>query len=162
MRIHIIVAAAENGVIGRDGQMPWRIPEDLKRFKALTMGHPIVMGRKTWESIGRPLPGRENVVITRQKLELRGATVVHSLDEALAHVAAREAGDAFVIGGGEIYAQALPRADVVHLTRVHGPFEGDARFPPLGTEWREVAREARLQEMPERLRFDFVTYERAR
>lgn len=160
MKVHIVVAAAENGVIGNNGQMPWRIPEDLKRFKALTLGSPIVMGRKTWDSIGRPLPGRENVVITRQKLAPTGATVVHSLDEALERCRAKGAKDCFVIGGGEIYAQALPRADVVHLTRIHQRFDGDARFPALGPEWREVARESRLQEAPERLRFDFVTYER--
>lgn len=158
--MHVIVAASENGVIGRGGAMPWRIPEDLKRFKALTMGSPVVMGRKTWDSIGRPLPGRENVVVTRQPLVLAGATVVHSLDEALEHCRSRGTADCFVIGGGEIYAQALPRADVVHLTRIHQRFDGDARFPALGPEWREVAREARLQESPERLRFDFVTYER--
>lgn len=160
MKIHVIVAAASNGVIGKDGAMPWRIPEDLKRFKALTMGHPILMGRKTWDSIGRPLPGRENIVITRQKLDLAGATVVRSLDEALDHARARGATDAFVIGGGEIYQQALPRADVVHLTAVHAAFEGDVRFPALGGAWRETARETRAQDAPQALRYDFVTYER--
>jgi dihydrofolate reductase len=160
MRIHVIVAAAENGVIGRGGQMPWRIPEDLKRFKALTMGHPMIMGRKTWDAIGRPLPGRESVVVTRQKLDLAGATVAHSLDAAISHCRARGASDAFIVGGGEIYAQALPLADVVHLTRIRATFEGDASFPPLGPAWRESAREPRSQVEPQPLAYDFVTYER--
>lgn len=162
MRIHVIVAAAQNGIIGRDGQMPWRIPEDLKRFKALTMGHPIVMGRKTWRSIGRPLPGRENVVITRQKdFRAEGATLLHSLQEALDHAAARGASDVFVIGGGEIYAQALPLASVVHLTQVRASFEGDASFPSLDpSTWRETAREEHSQAEPQPLAYDFVTYER--
>lgn len=163
MRIHLIVAAASNGVIGRDGAMPWRIPEDLKRFKALTMGHPMIMGRKTWDSIGRPLPGRESIVVTRQKLDLPGATVVHSLDAALAHARARGAPEVFVVGGGEIYRQALPFADVVHLTEVHASFEGDASFPSLpSSDWRETARERREQAEPQKLAYDFVTYERRR
>jgi len=165
MRLHVIVAAAQNGIIGRDGAMPWRIPEDLKRFKALTMGAPIVMGRKTWDAIGRPLPGRESIVITRQTgFRAEGAVVVHSLDEALAHTRGRDVPEAFVIGGGDVYRQALPLADVVHLTQVHGAFEGDASFPPLeASEWRETGREARAQDAPlEPLRYDFVTYERRR
>lgn len=164
MRVHLIVAAAENGVIGRDGAMPWRIPTDLKRFKALTMGHPVIMGRKTWESLGRALPGRENVVVTRQShFRAEGAVVVHSLADAVAHARNAGATDAFVIGGGEIYRQALPAADVVHLTRVHASFEGDATFPPLDpSQWRETAREPASQQEPQPLRFDFVTYERAR
>ena len=161
MRIHLIVATASNGVIGAKGQMPWRIPEDLKRFKALTLGHPMIMGRKTWDSIGRPLPGRESIVVTRQKLELPGATVVHSLEEGLERARARGATDVFVIGGGEIYRQALPLAQVVHVTRIHERFDGDVSFPPLDASWREVAREKRLQEGAQPLRFDFVTYERA-
>lgn len=163
MRVHVIVAAAENDIIGRDGAMPWRIPEDLKRFKAITMGHPILMGRKTWAAIGRPLPGRENILITRQKeFSAPGATVLHSLHEALDHASARGASDVFIIGGGEIYRQALPLADVVHLTRIHAKFEGDASFPSLDPSWREVAREPREQQEPTPLAYDFVTYERPR
>ena len=161
MRVHVIVAVAENGVIGREGAMPWRIPEDLKRFKALTMGHPILMGRKTWEAIGRPLPGRENIVITRQKgFAAEGATVVHSLGDAMEHARARGATDVFVIGGGEIYKLALPLAQVAHVTRVHASFEGDATFPPLDRGWHEKAREHGEQKEPTPLRYDFVTYER--
>ncbi|MFA5862918.1 MAG: dihydrofolate reductase [Candidatus Thermoplasmatota archaeon] len=142
MRVVIIVAAAENGVIGRDGKMPWHLSEDLKRFKRLTMGHPIVMGRKTWDSIGRVLPGRENIIITRQAgFAAPGATVVGSIAEAIDHARKAGASDVFIIGGAQTYAQALPLADVVELTRVHASPEGDARFPALGPEWREVARE---------------------
>ena len=163
MKVHLIVAVAEGGVIGAENKLLWRIPEDLKRFKAITMGHPILMGRKTWDSIGRPLPGRENVVITRQKLDLPGATVVHSLEEALEHARARGASDAFVIGGGEIYRQALPRADVVHLTEVHARFDGDVTFPSLPSSgWREIGREARQQAEPQPLSYSFVTLERRR
>lgn len=162
MRVHLIVAAAENGVIGRDGAMPWRIPADLRRFKAITMGHPIIMGRKTWDSLGRALPGRENIVVTRQRgFHAEGATVLHSLPDAVEHARESGATDAFVIGGGDIYRQALGAADVVHLTRVHASFEGDATFPPLDpAHWRETAREPASQETPQPLRFDFVTYER--
>lgn len=161
MRIHMIVAVAKNGVIGREGAMPWRIPEDLKRFKAITMGHPIVMGRRTWASIGRPLPGRENLVITRQKdFQAEGATVVHSLSDAMEHARARGASDLFVIGGGEIYRQALPLAQVAHVTRVHAEVEGDVTFPDLDPGWHEIDREGRSQTEPIPLRYDFVTYER--
>lgn len=159
MAVVIVVAAAENGVIGAAGKIPWHIPEDLKRFKALTMGHRIVMGRKTWASIGRALPGRESVVVTRQAgFRAEGARVVASLDEALEGAT----GDVFVIGGGEIYREALPRADRVELTRVHAKVEGDVTFPALDpTAWREVAREPRSQTTPQPLAYDFVTYERA-
>lgn len=162
MRVHVIVAVAENGVIGREGRMAWRIPEDLKRFRRLTTPHPIIMGRKTWASIGKALPERENVVITRQKaFAAPGAVVVHSLGEALDHARARGATDAFVIGGGEIYREALPLADVLHVTHVHARVEGDATFPPIeATRWRETAREEREQADPQPLRYAFVTYER--
>lgn len=147
--VTLIVAVADNGVIGNNGKIPWHVSEDLKRFKALTMGHPIVMGRKTWESIGRALPGRENVVITRQpNYHAQGATVVASLREALATRA-----DAFVIGGGEIYREALPLATKIELTRVHASPEGDATFPKLGPEWVETHREAREG-------YSFVTLQR--
>lgn len=128
----MIVAAAENGVIGRDGALPWRLPDDLKRFKQLTLGHPIIMGRKTWESIGRPLPGRLNIVVTRQQAYAAdGCRVVASLQEALA--VAREAGTgrAFVIGGADLYTLALPLADSIYFTRVLAEVEGDTRLPHI-------------------------------
>ena len=153
LRVTLIVAVAANGVIGNHGKVPWHIREDLQRFKRLTMGHPIVMGRKTWESIGRALPGRESVVVTRQEgYRAEGATVVASLAEALA-----TRPDAFVIGGGEIYREALPLADRVELTQVHAVFEGDTTFPPLGPDWIEVAREEYPEGQPS---FAFVTLER--
>ena len=136
--VSIIVATDQRGAIGRGGGLPWRLPDDLKRFKALTMGKPIVMGRKTWDSIGRPLPGRHNIVVTRQPgLELPGVSVVASLDEAVQ--AAGDVPEVCVIGGAEIYRLALPRADVIHLTRVLAVLDADTYFPALdASEWDEV------------------------
>ena len=144
MTLSILVAVSSNGAIGKDNRLPWKISADLKRFKKLTMGHPIIMGRKTWDSIGRPLPGRANIVITRdRKLSAEGAIVVHSLEEALAAAARSDGSDeVFVIGGEQIYQMALSRADRVYLTRVHIPIEGDAFFPELDGEiYSETARE---------------------
>ncbi len=135
MKIALIVAAARNGVIGGGNKMLWRVPEDFAHFKRTTMGHPIVMGRKTWESIGRPLPGRRNVVVTRNPdYRAEGAELAPSLEAAFKML--NGDGTVFVIGGGEIYRQALPRADVVWLTRIGADFEGDATFPDLPeTQW---------------------------
>ena len=137
----IIVAVAQNGVIGDRNALLWHISEDLKHFKALTSGHPVVMGRKTYESLGRPLPNRTNVVISRQELEIPGCRVVHSLDEALALFPEEE--EVFIIGGAQIYAEALPRADRFYLTRVFHDYEGDTHFPEWNEElWRLVSSEA--------------------
>jgi dihydrofolate reductase len=139
MKIAIIVAMGTNRVIGRDNEMPWHLPADLKHFKQTTLGKPVLMGRKTHESIGRPLPERANIVITRDRdYDAPGCTVVHSIEEAL-----RAAGDGevMVIGGAEFYRQILPRADTIYLTLIHQTFEGDTRFPELpDTDWREVER----------------------
>jgi dihydrofolate reductase len=135
-RIVIVVAAARNGVIGRDGGMPWRLPTDLKHFKALTLRRPVVMGRKTWQSIGRPLPGRPNIVITRDTgFEADGATRVGSLEEGL-HVAgekARELGvdEICIIGGGQIYRDAIAMADTIEITVVEADLDGDTVFPAI-------------------------------
>lgn len=139
--VTLIVAVADNGVIGRDNALPWHLPEDLKRFKRLTMGKPILMGRKTYESIGRPLPGRHNIVVTRDTNYRReGVTVVHDVDAALA--AAGPVPEVMVIGGSELFRTLLPRAGRVHLTRVHGAVEGDVVWPALDDrEWRVVERE---------------------
>ena len=138
--ISIIVAVARNGVIGGGNTLLWHISEDLKRFKALTTGHPVVMGRKTFESLGRPLPNRTNVVVTRQHIEIPGCTVDGSLEEALALFPAQE--EVFVTGGGQIYAQALPLADRIYLTTVMRDYEGDTRFPDWNRSgWTEVFRE---------------------
>jgi dihydrofolate reductase len=146
----LIVAMSENRVIGVDNRLPWSIPEDLKRFKRITNGHPIVMGRKTYESIGRVLPGRTNIVITRERLyRVEGGAVVHSLDEAL-EWARRSPGadEIFVIGGAEIFRLALPLAHRIYLTEVKWPFEGDTFFPDFDErQYREVTRE-RLSESP--------------
>lgn len=138
--ISIIAAVADNGVIGDNNSLLWHIREDMLRFKRITSGHPVVMGRKTFESIGRPLPNRTNVVISRQEIAIECCTVVHSLEEAAAMFPREE--EIFVIGGAQIYAQALPLADKVYLTLVHRDYEGDTSFPPLnGSGWTEVARE---------------------
>lgn len=131
-RISIIVALSENRVIGRDNRLPWHIPDDLKRFKRLTTGHAIIMGRKTYESIGRPLPQRTNIIITRDKtFSVEGCVVVHSLDEAVRFAQKLEGpeGEIFIIGGGQIFEQALPLVDRLYLTVVRGTHEGDVFFP---------------------------------
>jgi dihydrofolate reductase len=158
--ISIIVAAAENDVIGAGGELPWKLSDDLKRFKAVTMGKPIVMGRKTWESIGRPLPGRQNIVITRQPgYEATGCDVVATPEDAI--TMAGDADEIMVIGGSEVYDLFLPIADRVYLTRVHANIEGDAFFAALDEgEWRLVSDEPHAAD--ERNEFDvsFRLYER--
>jgi dihydrofolate reductase len=145
--IALIVAVARNGVIGRDNTLPWRLPADLKHFKATTLGKPIVMGRKTFESLGKPLPGRTNIVITRdESFSAHGAVVVHSIDEALRvadEVATRDgAGEIMVIGGAQIYKEALPLARTLYYTKVELDVEGDAFFPELDTaQWHCVERQ---------------------
>jgi dihydrofolate reductase len=160
-RLSLIVAMARDRVIGRDGKLPWHLSADLKRFKALTMGHHIVMGRKTWESIGRPLPGRTSVVVTRNaSYAAAGAHVAASFDSALA--LAHDDSEVFVIGGGQIYRQALPLADRIYLTEVDAEYPGDTFFPALNPrEWNVAAREhcAAQGEQPA---WDFVVYERVR
>lgn len=159
-RVSIIAALARNRAIGRDNTMPWRLPEDLKRFKQLTMGHAVIMGRKTFESIGSPLSGRNNVVITRSRTwSPSGCIVVHSLEAALA--AAGGDGTAFVIGGAQIYALAMPYAQHLYMTEIERDFEGDAFFPELDpSRWREVSRETRASGGAEGFDYAFVEYER--
>ena len=139
MRITLVAAVAKNGVIGRDGDLPWRLPDDLKAFKRLTLGKPVVMGRKTWESIGRPLPERHNVIMTRsQDFEAPGASVVRSADEALELLADED--EIMIIGGGAIYRQLLDRTDRIYLTEVDAEVAGDVTFPALDpAEWVEVS-----------------------
>jgi dihydrofolate reductase len=143
-KLSLIVAASENGVIGRDGTLPWRIPEDMKRFKTLTMGKPLIMGRKTWDSLPKkPLPGRTNIVITRDRaLSAPGAVIVHSFADALARARAEHPDEIMVIGGEAIFAESLPSANFVYLTQVHADIAGDARMPPLDpAHWFEAERE---------------------
>lgn len=135
----LVYARAANGVIGREGRLPWHLPADLRRFKALTMGKPMIMGRKTFESFPSPLPGRRHIVLTRDVAwQAEGAEVAHSVDEALARAGS---GEIAVIGGAEICALLLGKASRVELTEIHADYEGDTAIPPLGPEWREVARE---------------------
>lgn len=138
--VSVIVAVAENGVIGDKNTLLWHISEDLRNFKRVTSGHPVIMGRKTFDSLGRPLPNRTNVVITRQNLEIEGCKVVHSLEEALSLFSPEE--ELFVIGGAQIYAEALPLADRFYLTRVHHAYEGDTSFPKWNeSEWTLIESE---------------------
>ena len=171
LSIVMVAAMAENRVIGRDGGMPWRLPADMARFRALTMGKPIVMGRATHESIGgRVLDGRHNIVLSRQRgfqapdFHVRGLEMAHSLAEALDRaraVASNDAKEVAVIGGGSIYEQALPFADRIHLTIVHASIEGDVRFPELDPEtWREVSRVERGADERNGYDLSFIELER--
>jgi dihydrofolate reductase len=156
----IIAAVAANGVIGDGNRLPWRLPEDLRRFRALTTGHAVIMGRRTWESIGRPLPGRQNIVVTRSRAAApAGTETAASLAEALALV--RMPAPAFCIGGGELYREALPLAATLYLTEIARPFAGDAHFPQLDKrEWHETARETCAAAGADGFDYAFVTYER--
>ncbi len=155
-QLAMVVAVGDGGAIGKDGKVPWRIPEDLKHFKNVTMGHAILMGRKTWDEVGRPLPGRRNLVISRNReLALSGAEVFPSLETAI-EAARTTDEEPCVIGGSHIYAAALPLATRIYLTEVHRKVDADTFFPPFDrTEWREVERRA-----GETSGVEFVTLER--
>ncbi|MEI6384394.1 MAG: dihydrofolate reductase [Betaproteobacteria bacterium] len=157
MALNLIYARARNGVIGKDNQMPWHLPEDLAHFKRVTMGQPVIMGRKTWESIPakfRPLPGRENIVLTRQtQWSAHGAQVASSLQQALQICASHE--QVWVMGGAEIYAQALPLASKIVVTEIDAEFEGDAYAPVLHSSWKEIDRVENVSENG--LAYAFVT-----
>jgi dihydrofolate reductase len=157
MGLSLIVARANNGVIGKDNQLPWRLPADLKYFKAVTMGKPIVMGRKTFESIGRPLPGRQNIVVTRNPDFISaGITVVHSVEAAIA--AANEAAEIMLIGGTELYTLSLALADRIYLTAIHQDFDGDAHFPALDSQWQQVSRDDHVSD--DGLAYSFCVFEK--
>jgi dihydrofolate reductase len=158
--VALIAAVAANGVIGAHNQLPWRIPADLRRFRTLTMGHAVIMGRRTWESLPGALDGRQNIVVTRQHgYAAAGAETAASFDAALALVHLPE--PAFCIGGGELYRAALARASTLHLTEIAREFAGDARFPPLAAGvWREIARETQRIDGPDGFAYAYVTYVR--
>ena len=158
--ITLVVAVADNDVIGRDNAMPWHLPADLAHFKMLTWGKPIVMGRRTFDAIGKPLPGRRNIVVTRDAAWRRdGVEVAHSLADALALVG--DVAEVMVIGGAQIYEAALPQATRVYLTRVHADIPGDTHFPPLDARlWREAARGAHPADARNAHALSFITYER--
>lgn len=161
--ICLVVAMSENGVIGRDGGLPWHLSSDLKFFKRVTMGHPVVMGRKTYESIGRPLPGRENIVITRDlDYAAQGVIVAGGIDDALAAAASAPGGERImIIGGGQIYAASMALATHIILTEVHARVDGDTRFPEIDPAvWRETSREDRPPEQEGEPSLSFVILER--
>jgi len=156
--LSLIVATDAAGLIGRQGQLPWRLPNDLKHFKQLTLGKTVLMGRKTWDSLGRPLPQRDNWVLTRDpRFRPEGARVFAGLQEALAAAP----GELMIIGGGELYRQSLPLARIIHLTEVHAQLQGDAWFPPIDrSQWRETARERHPADERHAHAYSFVTLER--
>ena len=157
-RIYLIAAVASNGVIGANGKLPWHLPEDLQHFKHLTLGHPVIMGRRTWESLGKALPGRENIVVTRSAgYEAPGAAVASSFGAALALCAGEPV--AFVIGGQQLFVESLPIAAGLVLTEIARDYEGDTWFPEFDrSQWRETQREAHTS--ADGMRFDFVLYEK--
>ncbi len=156
--ISLVVACADNNVIGVNNTMPWHIPEDFQHFKSITLGKPCIMGRKTFESIlaqlGKPLPGRVNIIVSRRNYQHPGALTCKNLEEAIDQARKTGTDEICIIGGAQIYEQALPLANKIHLTRVHQSPEGDAYFPELGKEWVEQSRD-------EREGFSFLTYEKS-
>jgi len=153
--INIIVAASLNNVIGKDNKLLWRQSADLKRFKELTTGKTVVMGRKTYDSIGKPLPNRRNIVITRQNIEIPGCEVVHSLEEAL-----KLDNEIFILGGGEIYQKSIILAHKIFFTLIETEIEGDAYFPLLGEEWKEESKEEFLKDEKNQFDYQFINYVR--
>ena len=156
-KIYLVAAVASNGVIGKNGQLPWHLPEDLKHFKKLTLGHPVIMGRRTWESLRGPLPGRDNIVVTtRAGYEAPGAAVASSLESALALCAGESV--AFVIGGNRLFAESLPIAAGMVMTEIEREYDGDTWFPQYDrSRWRESQRERHVA--ADGTKFDFVLYE---
>lgn len=163
LRLSILVAMAKNRVIGKDNALPWHLSADLKHFKAITMGHPIIMGRKTYESIGRPLPGRTNLIMTHQKgYQVAGAITVNSIDEALKACQASIDGnnEVFLIGGAALYRQTLEACHRIYITEIQQDFDGDTFFPEFNkTEWQEITREKHFSE-DDKLEYHFVMLDR--
>lgn len=160
MKISLIVAVSPDGVIGKNGKMPWHLPADLQYFKSITMGKPIVMGRKTWESLGRPLPGRKNIVLTRdENFSAEGCTVIHGLDELAQAVGGAD--EVMIIGGAELYRQMLPRAEHIYMTRVACDVEGDTWFPEFNkAEWKTGFIEAHDADEKNPCAYTFIRYDR--
>lgn len=158
--VSIIVAMANNRTIGINNTLPWRCPEDLKHFKSLTMGHHMIMGRKTFDSIGKPLPGRTTVVVTRNtSLKIEGCIIANSLQQAIDVCAGDK--EIFIVGGAELYAQALPLADTLYITEIQQNIQGDAFFPEFNnSKWHEISRDKRSQLQPQPLDFHFVKYQK--
>ena len=155
----IVVAIAKNNAIGKNNQLLWHLPKDLKHFKEITSGHTIIMGRKTYESVGKPLPNRRNIIITRQNITIDGCEVVNSIDEALKLCAGED--EVFIVGGAEIYKQAISLTDRIYLTIVHQEFEGDTYFPEIkGDAWKETEREDHETDEKNLFPYSFITLER--
>ncbi|QPA32466.1 dihydrofolate reductase [Thermaerobacillus caldiproteolyticus] len=159
--ISLIVAMDNSRVIGKDNKLPWHLPADLAYFKKVTMGHPIVMGRKTFESIGRPLPGRENIIVTRNRsFQPEGCTVIHSV-EGIKQIAAKRSDEVFVIGGAELFAAILPLADRLYITKIEANFPGDTFFPVFNeAEWRLISCEKGQKDEKNPYDYFFLVYER--
>jgi dihydrofolate reductase len=155
--LSIIVALSDNNVVGRENKLPWRLSADLKRLRAITMGHHLIMGRKTWESLGRPLPGRTNVVITSDRnYKAEGGVVVHSLHEAI-RLSSQDP-EGFIFGGGKVFKEALSMVDKIYMTRVHTKLDGDAFFPALDmNEWKEIEREDHKADEKNQFDYSFIT-----
>ncbi len=163
--ISIIAAVDQDWAIGKNASLPWRLPGELARFKKITTGHPIIMGRKTYESIGRPLPGRTNIVVTRHSdFSKEGVLVAHNLEDAFKMAQNQEGGqEIFVIGGAEIFKQVLSTTDRLYLTMIEGKFEGDVFFPKIDLKnWKEISREKVEKDSKNNYNFEFITYERRR
>lgn len=162
MDVSIIVAASENGVIGRNGQIPWRLPSEQALFKKITMGHPMIMGRKTHEAIGRALPGRTNIVVTSQPdYSAEGCSVVNSIDDALELAKkARGSDEIFIIGGSEIYNQVMPKVSKIYLTRVHTKVDGDTFFKLNESQWQQISKEEYKADVENPYDYDFLVLER--
>ena len=159
MNINIVVAIAANNAIGKNNKLLWHLPKDLKHFKELTTGHTVIMGRKTYDSVGKPLPNRRNIVVTRQNINIPGCEVVNSLEDALQLGAQEKELD--IIGGAEIYRQALPLTNYIYLTIVHQHFDGDTYFPEINyDEWQEISREDHEPDEKNNLPYSFITLKR--
>jgi dihydrofolate reductase len=159
MTITIVVAISENHAIGKDNKLLWYLPKDLKHFKEITTGHTVIMGRKTYDSVGKPLPNRRNIIITRQAITIEGCEVVNSIEAAIE--LCKDEQEVFIVGGAEIYKQAMHLTDRIYLTIVHKNFEGDSFFPEISSqEWKEVFREDHEPDEKNLLPYSFITYER--
>lgn len=159
MNINIVVAIAANNAIGKNNKLLWHLPKDMKHFKELTTGHTVIMGRKTFDSVGKPLPNRRNIVVTRQNMEINGCEVVNSLEDAL-ELAAGEA-EVDIVGGAEIYHQAMPLTNYIYLTIVHQDFDADTFFPDIkDDEWQEISREYHQPDEKNAIPFSFITLKR--
>jgi dihydrofolate reductase len=160
MTVSIVVAISENHAIGKDNKLLWYLPRDLKHFKEITSGHTVIMGRKTYDSVGKPLPNRRNIIITRQQIEIPGCEVVNSVEHALD--LCKDLAEVFIVGGAEIYKQAMHLTDRIYLTIVHANFDADTYFPEIKAGiWKETERQDHEADEKNALPFSFITFERA-